>query len=251
MEKIYDFTVPDEYIYPAEITVFEGEATLTDLGGFTYSTANPTIVSSSFLSAEGLTSFAATVTKTGSDTITFTIEVDSVEYYWDGVVWSAGGSFVNSNTAADINTNAATLNLTAGVTLRAIAYIHSNDGTTTPTLSNITINFDYYDVPAVLPNQCLVTGYLSDVLNNPIIGASVSVRPSRLFTIENTDTTIFRTWITVTTDANGYFEAPIFPSTDAAGDDVTYDFKFVSGTETIYRYNLTVPDQAQIDFGDL
>lgn len=218
---------------------------------FVYSVLNPTIVSNAYLSAEGLTSFAATVTETGSDTITFTVEVDAVEYYWDGAAWATGGSFANSNTAADINTNVATLDLSAGVNMRIIAYIHSNDGSSTPILSDITVNYDYYDIPAPLPNQCLVTGYLSDVLNNPIVGATVSVRPSRIFTIDGTDTTIFRSWITVTTDANGYFEAPVFPSTDAAGDEVTYDFKFTSGTETIYRYNLTVPDQAQIDFGDL
>lgn len=218
---------------------------------YIYSVTNPNIFATTALDTEGLTDFAATVTETGSDTITFTVEFDSTEYYWDGAAWSTSTGFAQSNTAAEINTNAASLDLTAGGSMRIISYLHSNDGSTYPTISNITLNYDYYDIPATLPNVCLVTGYLSDVLNNPIVGATVSVRPSRLFTIENTDTTIFRNWTDVTTDANGYFEASVFPSTDAAGDDVTYDFKFASGSDIIYRYNLTVPDQGQVDFGDL
>lgn len=98
-----------------------------------YSLTDPTIKNTTQVSATAYVSFDAGVTVSGSDLIKYQIEVGGTAKYWNGSAWAnSDGTYAQSNTAADVNTNVPTL--AAGST-RVIAVLHSADGSTTPALT--------------------------------------------------------------------------------------------------------------------
>jgi hypothetical protein len=93
--------------------------------------ASPVLVSA-------LTSFAET--KSGT-TIVHNIIKNGVRQYWNGSVWAAAGP-AEYNTATEINDNAAALLAgTFNVELSVISYLVSDDGSATPTLTQINLGY--------------------------------------------------------------------------------------------------------------
>lgn len=111
-----------------------------------YPTTNPTIalapgqaISDANLSA--ITGISATISASGSDSVTFTVSVNggSTYLYWNGIAWATSSGFGQSNTLAAIVTNLASLPLTTQFQLQA--YLHSATGATTPTLANVVVSY--------------------------------------------------------------------------------------------------------------
>jgi hypothetical protein len=146
--QIYPFTTSTDYFYGSNITVSGGVASLTDLGGGTYSTSNPTIYPKITILAESITSISTDQFSVDEDTIQYAIGINGTNYYWSGVVWTTSTGYSQSNLINDIQDNLSTLNsLLSGIKeITIVAYLHSEDGTTTPSLSAITIS---YDGPAI------------------------------------------------------------------------------------------------------
>ena len=90
-----------------------------------------------FSFTNNLTSFTETATKTGSD-IRYSVSSDNgINFkYWNGATWVASdGSWTQSNSASDVNTNIRALANSGNFSFKAI--LTSNDGTYTPYLDNI------------------------------------------------------------------------------------------------------------------
>lgn len=220
-----------------------------------YSKDNPTVIPNSGFYADGLNSFTATTTETGSDLVKFTVQVDGTEKYWDGAAWSNSSGYSESNTEAEVNTNAGSLDISTGALVKITSYLHSETGLTTPDLDEFTVDYDYFNPPDPSPDICLVNGRLLDANSNAISGAIVEAN------ITNTSSGAFidsnNYWVTgnkisTTTNSNGYFELTLIRSGEYTGT-VVYDFT-ITETDSTNQYvieNRIIPDQTTADFNDL
>ena len=217
--------------------------------GQTYPIDSPTIKPVSTLLVEGVSAFTATVTELGSDTVTFTIEVDGVEYYWTGAVWSVGGSFNNSNSYSDINTNITDLDLTGGKEIKFVAYIHSDDGGTAPELSKVSITYDLHGTLPGDVNTCMVYGYIYNSESTPIENATIKAKLTTKG-IYNDKIIITTNIVETTTDINGYWELNLVEN-ESMQSGVGYEFEFIIDGVNGTKYLKTVPNTESINFIDL
>lgn len=102
----------------------------------TYLTTSPTITQTTGTSMSSISAFSAGVTTSGSDAVKFCLDVDGTIKYWNGSAWTTTVTCSNSasSTAAQINSNAATL-LSGTATVKVVTVLHSADGSTTPSVS--------------------------------------------------------------------------------------------------------------------
>ena len=217
--------------------------------GQTYPIDNPTIKPVSTLLVEGINEFTATVTELGSDTVTFTIEVDGVEYYWTGAAWSTGGSFNNSNSYSDINTNITDLDLTGGKEIKFVSYIHSGDGSTTPELSEVSITYDLHGTLPGDVNTCVVYGYIYNSESTPIENATIKAKLTTKG-IYNEEIIITTNIVETTTDTNGYWELNLVEN-ESMQSGVGYEFEFIISGLNGVKYLKTVPNVESINFINL
>ena len=225
IQIIYPFTESDNYSKdPLKIEVTAGEAKLV---GPAFSTDNPSIYSALFLQATGVKAFSSSESVSGSDEIRYTVLINGVETYWDGLVWTESTGYSETNTAADLNSNLSSLTLSEPSTIGFMAYLHSGDGTTTPALSEIAIDIDYI-IEALNLSDAKVWNYLLDLSGNPLSGETIKVRSGwivgdKVLTSDD--------YISVTTLSNGFWQI------DMKIDDTEPDFLEWRFCEKIYKTN--------------
>jgi hypothetical protein len=236
--KLYNanYTAGENYSYPV----------------YRYATDNPTIIPTTTFSTDSITGFSATETVTGSDEIRYTIEVDGIQKYWDGAAWSnCLLGYTNANSAAAINANIATYDLSAGYDVRPVAYFHSDTGGTTPSLAEIVFTYSIFNPADVPPSECTVSGYILDAMGNPVSGVTVTATPVTIYQVDGKDFSIWPTAITATTNASGYWEMDLIRSDQFVDDTALYNFTFSSGTTSYTMKYKTIPAQSYVDFKDL
>ena len=135
----YSYKYSDNYSFDSDIVEIASEQLrLLDLGGGTYSMANPMVECNLVLYHEDLLEFNYSATINGNDDIRLILSKGNYWYYWDGVAWvSSDGTYAQSSTIADIKTNITTFydNTTETRTETKIRiFLHSDTGTTTPVL---------------------------------------------------------------------------------------------------------------------
>lgn len=204
-------------------------------------TTNPTIVGNTYIVTDDLTLFISSISGTGGDVITGTIRLNGQPKYWDGAAWvDSDDTFAQSSTFADIATNIATLVFPSTGSSRVSfkSFLHSNNGTTTPTLTNFTVAYGLSASTLLSPDKTTVTGNLS-LLDG-------EVRPSQTVSFSlNTDVesnsflTVKSQQISIRTDSDGNFSQDLVPGT------YTMDIGGVSYPTVV------IPNQATIDIIDL
>ncbi len=121
----------------AEMTILGGKASLKA----PYSTSNPFMKTQASILCDSITEITAVTEQSPGDEIRFVINKDGGNYFWNGTEWiDADGTYAQSNTVADINTNISTL-ITEKCRVRFNIYFHSYDGSTTPTIDLLNINY--------------------------------------------------------------------------------------------------------------
>ena len=159
-------TVVDEVVvYQRELTPAEvafrwniGNGTQELPGGtVSFPTDNPPLRLYTSFFANSLISVSATTVESGSDEVRYVIIVDGKDYWWNGAVWAESSGYAETNTLSEINTNASSL-LADSRPISIKFYLHSNDGTTTPEVGNIIIEFDNTVTPVTDPNITRVFG---------------------------------------------------------------------------------------------
>lgn len=183
--------------------------------GQIYSTSNPTIAPNTPLTLDELDDFTSVFSASGSDGVQFYLAINSTNYWWNGSVWAtSNGTYAQSNTAADILANSGTLPVTLGVFFTPYAILHSASGLTTPTLTSLTIVYDFFGEEPAGPNVCTVFGYLLDENKNPIAGATVTAtNPATFF---NQGIVQAQGSLSSVTDAEGYFHFSLMETATAA-----------------------------------
>jgi hypothetical protein len=131
-------------VYPTALTA---QPTITAVPASRYATDNPTVdlVTHSIDDALGISSLdslAATINGAGGDTAKFSVSQDngSSFIYHNGSAWVASTTYSQTNTLAEIYAARAGLDLASGK-FRLRMWLHSNDGSTTPTADDVVIGY--------------------------------------------------------------------------------------------------------------
>lgn len=198
-----------------------------------YSKDNPTVEPNEKWYIEGLESFSETFSPSGSDLVKYILKKDSIWYYWDGANWSVSdGTYLQSCTAAEIETNKATFTTTR-IYFGVKAFLHSDDGLTNPQLDNISIDYDFGgDMPDTI-NKCIVYGYHKTIEGN-VCTDSFTISQSLSHIQYKDNITINCGSITVTPDIDGYWEAELVETDNMLNSPkYIYDFGNVQYTGNI------------------
>lgn len=146
--------------------IFPGSNTISSISQLTavmnvdigYPTNNPTIEPVGSIPVEGIERFEDFFNKTGLDTIKYIRKKNSKWYYYNGTAWvESDGTYSQSNTAAEID-DSKDIFTTTGIIFNWRAFIHSDDGTTTPELQNVILTYNFYGQSDSI-NKCIVWGY--------------------------------------------------------------------------------------------
>lgn len=219
--------------------------------GQLYPTDNPTVTISSGFNMDELLSFAATFNAAGSDAVKFILKLSGVDYWWNGASWVASnGTYAESTLAADIETNKAALTsvVSAGKTLRLVAVLHSDDGSTTPDITDATMKYSFaFDCNA--PIVCVVYGCILDNSGQPVSGAVVTVDGEDYFY----DESLVTRDTSVTTGIDGKYEIDVIETTtDSQTVNIKIEYTQKSGqAKTITYEGITIPNQATAKLSDL
>jgi hypothetical protein len=208
--------------------------------GQVYPIDNPTILLNSAIQMDALEGYAETTSSKPANTdIKHVLTVNGTDKYWDGAAWSNSSGFAQSNTAAEIETNKAALDLTVNHAVQNKIYLNS-DGTDTPTITTITINYNFHADPSA-PNKCLVYGDQMDVSADPVSNATLTWEPSSPFFhginyVSNPET--------VVTDSAGRFEIELV-ETQTVSKTMNMTLTYVKNGTTITRTftGAVIPDQ--------
>jgi hypothetical protein len=245
-------TITDYYYDNTLIEISAGSAKLKDLGGGTYSTANPKLMPNFLMKVDTLTNFVETSTKVGSDEIKYTIEVAGLEKYWDGIAWSnSNGTYSQANTAAIILANISSLSLTDGFKIRPVKYLHSDAGTSTPTLSNLQLTVNYA-APAINPTKVIVEGYIYKSNTIPDPDGILYITVSEIVESTANNLTIPFERIQIYPNQNGYWEADLIPSVNISELEYIFEFAPSDGKTDIIRKKVSdLNGTGRVEFKDL
>ena len=225
----------------AQMSVADLTCTVT---GQTYPTDNPTITFNATFRAEGIDSFTETSTKTGSDEIKYPLKKGNTPYYYSGSAWAeSDGTYAQANTAAEIEANKATFT-DIGVVVTVQMFLHSDDGTTTPSGDVVTIEYDFSGTDPDTVDTCIVYGYSVDSEGSALT-EDITIRLTETAAIYKDNTQISGDTVTVTPDSQGYWEAELVENENMSGT-VQYIFNINN-----QEFTRTVPDEATKSFNDL
>lgn len=212
-----------------------------------YAIDNPTVTTNSPVTLDQLLSFTATYAASGSDGITFQLQISGQNKWWNGTAWAnSNGTYAQSNIPADIQANAAALGTTINGAMYVVVLLHSANGNTTPSVTSATIIYDFFGLEPVGPNVCTVWGYLADASGNPLSGATVNVQvPS---TYGNQGIFISAGTYATTTSVNGYFSIDLRESTTP---NVPYTFSIIYGKTTQFLGKALIPNSVSQNMATL
>lgn len=212
-----------------------------------YSVADPTVLVNSGILLDSLVTFTGVVTETGGDLCNFVMNVSGTDKYHDGSSWVASDcSIAQSNTIAEVNTNAATLTTTA-ITLKIKAVLNSSDGSTTPSATSVTFTYSFSIAEPTAPNECICFGWEKDAQGNGISGLTVTLNLERV--IKHGVFVIANKSVTTTTDSDGYWEFDAIIET--ASITKTVDFNFKDATISYDKRAISIPDQESVNINTL
>jgi len=137
-----------------------------------YPITNPAISTQYNVVVSALSGFTDSFTGSGGDTVQYQLLVNGTCYWYDTVAlaWSVAtqGSYAQSNTTAQINSNASTLvsslALSGNIYISVVAMLHSNNGSTTPTLTSVTLSYTFTNASVAAISTNTISLYLKDIL---------------------------------------------------------------------------------------
>ncbi len=211
---------------------------------------NPTIKPNAPIGADSLAAFSAVLAAAGNDAVKFVIDVDGTKRYWNGTAWADSSGYVQSNDPTDIDANAGSL-LSQGSLITPIAYLHSDDGSTTPELDEMELSYDHFVPPDADPKICIIAGYLRDPNNKLLFNTKVRATLLAEGYLDGKNYWVSSRTVTAVSSEDGYFEIDLIRSSEYK-TPTRYRFVVeVSASEKYTVGDFTVPDLDFVDFDDL
>lgn len=209
-----------------------------------YSTTDPQLVCNATFRHEGLEGFAETKTVAGSDDIKYVLKKGTVKYYWTGSAWAVSdGTYAQANTSGDIETNKATFT-TVAVTTEVTVLLHSADGSTTPDLDILFVDYDFSGATPDSIETCIVWGYQNQTDGDADL-ETIEISLVNDAVKYKTNITVTRETYTVTPDSNGYWEIELVETENMNGNQ---KYAFEIGDK---RFERGVPDEISANFYEL
>lgn len=187
------------------------------------------------------------------------LKINGVLTYWDGASWvESDGTETQSNTESEIHANLDALALDTNVSLNFRWLLVTADEEETARLETSTVQYNF-GVPVTDLTRCIVYGYLKDVADDPISGATVTFHQSSpVGTYAEANRNIIARSVSLTTDQNGYFAQSLVRSSEyATGGTYIVEIKTRKGDVCVQRsstssnLSFTVPDADDVDITDL
>lgn len=184
-----------------------------------YPLDNPTVEINSRWYLDELESFTESSTKTGSDQIKYILKKDDTWYWFNaGVLSTSNGTYTQANTAAEIQTYKALFTVIR-IYFAVKLFLHSADGTTSPEIDTLTIQYSYAGETPDTINKCLVyndlKGFTGTAKTTPFyvypINRVVTYKGATL--LED-----FPDVIKVTPDSTGYWEVELVENENMDGN---------------------------------
>lgn len=147
---------------------------LKDLGGGTYTTTPQLVTSQNRFALSALSSFSESSTLPSNTSVSYQIILGSSAYYWNSVtsLWTAttSGDSTKTNSASVINSHASTLISDLAILTPQFFGLNVFLATTSisarPVLTSNTLGYSWAEQTASAPNECVITGYLMDLLGD-------------------------------------------------------------------------------------
>jgi hypothetical protein len=209
--------------------------------GFGYVGDNPTLLTNSLFYVQDIAAFASVVTETGSDAVKFAVVQNGTDKYWDGAAWATSTGYAQTNSSSEVVTNITSLTLAERDSIGLKIYLHSNDGSSTPTIDSATFTYTEGLPDPTLSTLVIVHGFLYDH-DGPLASELIQVRPYSEGHLQNGVFHVYDWKDYDTTNADGYFQGLLYAN--VTGEQ--WEFKI--GKQ---RYRFTVPDQESVDFSTL
>ena len=231
-------------IFPESISIQSSVSELTanmnvDIG---YYDDNPTIEPNSSFQTDELISIIETATKNGNDEIKYIVKIADI-WYWlnNGILEESDETYTQANTEAELNANIENL-ISAASVCKIKLFLHSEDTTTTPILNNLYIEYSFGGETVDVIEKCIVWGYNFDCEGNRE-QTQITIKLNRAQAQYKNYTTIKRTEISVTPDANGYWEVELVENANME-NNTGYIFDFNNGE----RFRRIVPNEQTKNF---
>jgi hypothetical protein len=179
-----------------------------------YPIDNPKIQFVEKIGAQNILSFLATIEVEGNNQVTFTVEKDSVEKYYNSGWVNSNGDYTESNILTEVIDNITTLfgEGELGSSVSFNFFLHSDTGGTTPSLTNITINYDFYGIDDDVIEKTIIYGFIKDSQEDKQ-GKIITARLNK-DQVQYKEKTIYQNEIFSTiSESDGYWELTL-PDTD-------------------------------------
>jgi len=193
--------------------------------GQIYATDNPYMIQNAGqgVGADGLASFSSSQTDDSPATIKYQMSLDGTLKYWNGSAWATSdGTYSQANTAAEINTNASSLDLSAGIDEVLVRAVFSSDGQTRSLLTSVSFDYNFF-AEAATPDECVIYAFVGDLLGN-VDGTDVelSIELETSFFYSDTATLMQPQDQRFLPDSNGMIQASVVETTT---DSKKYHFR--------------------------
>ena len=193
----------------------------------TYAIDDPSITTGA-QSMDGLELFEATIEKTGSDNIKHVVNYD-----WFDTTWKdSNETYAESNLAADIETNKASLDLSDGFNVPIKSLLHSDDGYSTPKLKNIKLGYNFFIAPDADVNECMISIRMDDIFQDltDFTGLNAELIVELEHSFQQGDRTVFKNVYPITFNSEGYAEISI-RETASVNKKVKFKIKYIGKDE--------------------
>lgn len=238
------FEIDDLVIFdqPQHTSNFSGSSPITPPPQFT----TGTVQTNTIIEAEDFNTFASTLSEPSGGTVLFGLEINGTLMWWNGAAWVASdGTASELNTAADIVANIGTIVSTPS-SVKVFARLTAGDPLVTPSLDEVTIDYDFGGLPPGTSPVCAVHGFIRDFTGQPLSGVTVTVKaqwPNRYDEDLSGAIVLMGEPETAVTDADGYFEFDLIQ-----GAKIRLVFETSSATiGEIDDLSLTVPQAQSVD----
>ena len=178
----------------------------------TYSTTDPTILNNTSFNTDAISAVTFDETTSANTAVKYTLVIDDQDKYWNGSAWvNSDGTYAQANTGAEINTNAPALTWDDdGNSVKVRAFLHTDTDLETPTLTQVSIAYDFAPGAISTPDTTIVYGYLCEADIDPRSAVSLVFDP---LSSVSASSYLLSSGVTETTSSNlsGYFELSLIP----------------------------------------
>jgi len=218
-----------------------------EYSGQIYPADNPIIKPYMSIYMNELESGEEIVNKSGLDNIKYNVEISGVWYWINGSGIAepvTADDYSQSNSVAEWNAALTQWDPPQAVYIRFRAFLHSEDGSTTPELDNMVLNYIYRGDPPDTIHTTLLWGRSFDGEGVPVENDIVIVTPAKQVQEYKTNTIILKSELTASSNSEGYWQLYLIES-----DNLSNGFYFIIQKGITYKFK--IPEQQKICINDL